>query len=409
MTEPTAATTRTSLLDQIGVRALRRAEPRASIAVAAAGCALAVLGVLIISGDTGSSDDGLNRWPGVVLSAAVVAAGFFVLSQVQRGAVATGGAVAAALGVPPLLFFLTWDDGGFPPYSTEAILAVSTLAWLGSYLVGPGRGRPFFLGAGLIGLWLTVLQVTEKVFDLPFLLIEAFTIQFEPSFDDQGFASGSPSGMADTPDPTTLGMLTLVLGVAYLVIGRILDGSGRHGAATPFAMATLPLLGTAPLFLADDLEVAGTGLLISVIGIALAITGAANGRRTTTWLGGAAVAIGVATFLTEMTDDATAGGMLFLAAGIALVFAGHAYAAARDEPDEMAFTGAAMAGTGILSHLDHAKPLATATAPDEPGADPIPPTPGPAPTAEAPEPAPSADDHTQWAPPTDEERPPPPF
>ena len=33
---------------------------------------------------------------------------------------------------------------------------------------GPARGRPFFLGSGLIGVWFTVLEVTENVFDSPF-------------------------------------------------------------------------------------------------------------------------------------------------------------------------------------------------------------------------------------------------
>src|SRR5690606_35212479 len=102
----------------------------------------------------------------------------------------------------------------------------------------------------------------------------------------------------------------------------------------------------APLFLADELQEAGTGLLYVAIGLALAINGAVSGRRATTWVGGAAVGVGTAVFLVDMTEDATIGGMLFLAAGIGLVFAAHTYAQARDEPDEMLVTGAPMAGIG---------------------------------------------------------------
>lgn len=329
MGEPQAST----FLDSLGARGRRRAEPRASIAIAGAGCALAVLGVLIVAGDTGSSDGDFNKVPGIILSALVVAAGLFTLHSVRRGAMATAGAVATALGVPPLMFFLTFDQGGFPPYSTEAILIVSTLAWLVAYAVGPGRGRPFFLGAGLVGLWFTVLQLTENLFEAPFGLLGGWSSVSSSIEGDVGPSSIGPS--FDVPDLTTLGLLSLGLGIGYLLLGRWLDHRGHHGAATPFAFATLPTLFAGVAFLADDLEQAGTGLLILVIGAGLAHHGASAERRLTAWVGGAATAVGAAVFLADMTDDATIGGMLFLAAGIALVAAGHAVANALHEPDEM--------------------------------------------------------------------------
>ena len=88
-------------LDPDHARVRRRGEPRASIALAGAGCVLAVLGVLILAGDTGTSDGSaeFNRWPGFVMSIVVVAIGFGLMEVVRRGPVATGGAVAAALGV----------------------------------------------------------------------------------------------------------------------------------------------------------------------------------------------------------------------------------------------------------------------------------------------------------------------
>jgi hypothetical protein len=46
-----AGTARSSLLDRLGPRATRRPQPRASIALAGAGCALAVAGVLTLAGD----------------------------------------------------------------------------------------------------------------------------------------------------------------------------------------------------------------------------------------------------------------------------------------------------------------------------------------------------------------------
>jgi len=383
-----------STFEQLGPRVLRRAEPRLSIAVAGGGCVLAILGVLIVSGDAGSRDGDLNRWPGVILCAAVVAAGYVVLSQVQRGPVATGGAVAAALGVPPLMFFLTWDADDLPPYSTEAILAVSALAWLGSYLVGPARGRPFFLGGGLVALWATVLQVTEKLFDGPFAAFGSLAVEVETTFEDDWYGGGpDPFGPSvDLPDPTTIGMLCLLVGVGYLVAARFLDRLGRHGTATPFVAAMVPPLVAAPMALADELDAAGAGLLVIALGAGVALVSSRAGRRATTWLGGGAVALGTAVFLGDMTDDATVGGMLFLAGGIALVFLAHLYATARREPDEMAVVGAPMAGVGA--------PVPPIPLPAEPSPGTLPPPP--------PRPSPPPDD-VSWAPPEDGTPPPPPF
>ena len=328
------------------------------MSLAGAGCALGIVGVLVLAGDTGLDDDTgeFNQLPGVLLSALVVALGYFVLSAVRRGPLATAGTVAASLGVPAFLFFVTFDEGGLPPYDTEAILIVSTAAWLGTYLFGPARGRPFVLGAGLIGLWFTVLEITEDVFDSPFSFFSFVGVAAEERFDTTGEVIGpdgevigptgdlGPTGgfegpTFDPPDPATIGMLSLALGVGFLLIGRWLDRHHRHGTATPFTFAAIPCLAVGVVGLADDLEAAGSGLLLAVIGFALAYDGGTVWRRGTTWIGGAAMALGLAIFLGDMAgDSATTGGMLFIAGGIAMVFLGHLFATAVGEPDELAIT-----------------------------------------------------------------------
>ncbi|MGE0796459.1 MAG: hypothetical protein AB7O29_14095 [Acidimicrobiia bacterium] len=316
----------------LGTRSRRRAEPRLAVAVAGAGCALAVLGGLVISGDNSGGDGGFNRAPGTILSALVVAAGFAVLTRFRTGALGAAGTVASTLGIPPLLVFLTVDTDRLPPYNTEAILYVSTLAWLAAWAVGPGRGRPFYLGAALIGVWLSVLQLVEGLFDAPFDAVASVAEDVGPlGGPTGGFDGVSSSG----PDPSTIGILSLVVGVAFVVIGRILDRSGRVGTATPFAFAAFPTLTVGILSLAPDLETAGTGLLVLVVGAALAYHGATVGRRATTWAGGAATALGAAVFMVDMTDDATIGGLLWLAAGLALVAAGHAASVMLGETDEL--------------------------------------------------------------------------
>src|SRR5688572_17110729 len=90
-----------SFLDSLGDRGRRRAEPRTSISLAGAGCALGIVGVLALAGDTGLDEDSgdFSQVPGILLSALVIAIGYFVLTAARRGAVATAGTVAAALGV----------------------------------------------------------------------------------------------------------------------------------------------------------------------------------------------------------------------------------------------------------------------------------------------------------------------
>lgn len=429
MTEPLGDVPATPFVDSLGARGRRRAEPRTSIAVAGAGCALAVLGVLMIAGDSGMTDGDFNQVPGIVLSALVVAAGFFTLASVRQGAIATAGAVAAALGVPPLMFFITFDEGGLPPYSTDGILIVSTIAWLGAYAIGPARSRTIFLGAGLISLWLTALQLTENLFEAPFGFVGALTGGFtESSFESTGTVIDGSVGSADLypgvevygsgdtyaggfgqpfegngfqlPDPTTIALLSLAFGVGYLLLCRWLDRRGHHGVATPFAVATLPALATGVTFMADDLEQAGTGLLALLVGAGVAYHGATVGRRATAWVGGGTTAIGAAVFLGDMTDDVTVLGMLYLAVGIGLVAAAHAVATALGEPDEMAVTTVARVAGAPGGSAPITPP------PGAPGGSaPIPPPPGARPAA------PAEDDLSQWMPqppPPGDEIPPPP-
>lgn len=329
--EPTVPVPTAGALGRLEPRLSRRAEPRLTIALAAAGCALVVLGTITVGGDRLADDGGdfASRLPGLGLSLAVVVAGFVLLVQQRTGPLATAGSVASTLAVPPLLFFLTFDENSFPPYSTEVILIVSTLVWLGAWFFGPGRGRPLYLGAAAIGLWFTVLQVVEEVFTTPFALFEPFRGGFTGE-DEFGFGFEP-----ELPDPTIVGLLSLIFGAGYLVLGRQWDRHGRVGAATPLMAPALLALAAGVASLGDDLETAGTGILAMIVGTAVAAVGASVRRRATTWVGAAGAAFGALLVVTEITDEPTPGGLLLIAVGIAVVVAAEALRRAIAETDEL--------------------------------------------------------------------------
>ncbi|MBL8777394.1 MAG: hypothetical protein JNK12_15740 [Acidimicrobiales bacterium] len=330
----------------------RRPEPRLAVALAAAGCLLAVIGVLVIATDplVDSGDGDPNRIPGLLASLLLIAVGLALVAITRDGPLTTAGVVASALGIPPLLLFATFDVNDFPPFNVDVVLGVSALAWLALYLLPPGKGHAFYLGAGLFGLWLYALEAVEGLFSAPFDLFSAFAFGFSPQFqpvpapDDfdssdpfTQFPSEDPFRGFDAPDPTTLAAITLFLAVAFLAAAFLLDRRGRVGMATPFTLAGIVLAPVGLLFLADDLGTLGTGLAFTALGLAFATGGAWVGRRWTTWFGGVLVVQGLATVGSELVGDdasATTVGLVLMALGLVAVAGGWVVTGLLGEPYE---------------------------------------------------------------------------
>ncbi|MDQ2647979.1 MAG: hypothetical protein M3Z03_00330 [Actinomycetota bacterium] len=311
-----------TLLESLGVRARRRGEPRTTIAVAGAGCAIAVVGILLISVDSGFGTGGFNRWPGLVLSALVVFGGLLAMRTVPRGPVATAGCVAVLLGIPTVVVFLTLSTNRFPPFSATSVLFLTTASWLAAYLVGPARGRTVLLGAALVGAWLTLIQVTEGPLD--FFPMGLLLFGFNDSSDYDGGMEGlSFVGGMSVPDLFVIGVLSLAIGVAYALATRWLDSRDYRGAGTAFAVATIPAVQLGVAALADDLGAGLTGLLYTVAGVALAHQGATLGRRATSWIGGFMVLNGIAVIVIEAADSAATAGLLLMLVGLCTVWAAH--------------------------------------------------------------------------------------
>jgi hypothetical protein len=317
-------------------RRVARAWPRLTITLAAAGCGLIVFGVLAFGvadlGDGGLSG-GASQLPGVMLS----------------------------LGVPATLFFMTFDDSALPPFSIDLVLLGSTAAWVMSYVAGPGKGRLFYLGAALLGAWLTMLELVESVFSFPFssiggffdelsgvsrglgstssTLLPPFTVPGSPTVTIPGIPPTPidllPSRFTHVPDPGSICMLSVVFGIGYLITARALDRRGQAGRATPFTFAGIVALfvGIAVGFLGLELEASVAGAAFIVAGVLVATHGAGTARRGTTWAGGAAVFVGVVLIAGDAAgESARTFGIVAIVFGLGVVALAHVLARSTGEP-----------------------------------------------------------------------------
>ncbi|HEY8547566.1 MAG TPA: hypothetical protein VIL36_21035 [Acidimicrobiales bacterium] len=330
----------------LGDRTMRRPEPRFGIGLAGIGMLMAIVGVLVWAGDTAASsaeDTGdADTTLGVILSLVVIGTGVGLILRFRTGPLANAGVVASALGVPLLLGFATFDVSSSSgsvvfelPFSVDAIAIMSIAAWLGAYLWLPhARGRSFYLGATTVFAWLYLAEKVEEgaagyLGTLPF---SAFLYPF------QAFASelGSQEELLVLPDASTVGWLSLLVGLGYYGAAVALDRNGRRGAATPFAAVGAVIVPIAVAHLGEDLDAVGCGILLVLIGAALAVYGATQGRRFTTWGWCVGIGVGVLLVISEIAEDsATTFGLSAIILGAGVVILSHVVMAHLAEPDEM--------------------------------------------------------------------------
>jgi hypothetical protein len=317
------------VLDLVGERAVRRAEPRLGVGLAAAGSLMLVIGALAISGDQlvgeGGGADG-SQFPGLIISLAVVVAGVVLTARFRHGPLAGAGVAASAVALPPFVFFLTFSKSSAPSFNT--ILLLSCVGWAAAYVLGPGRGHAFYLGSLVVGLWLWFLELTEHLFSFPLDILSVLAGSFTST------SSGSGAFQRALPDATNIGAYSLLFGGAYIVIGRVLDRRERRGMATPFVFGGVLTLVVGILALSNDLEQVGTGVLFAATGLILAYLGATEGRRATNWIGAALVGLGLTLVVAEPFDSATAFGFVELVVGGGVILGAHRLATQFQEPPE---------------------------------------------------------------------------
>ena len=332
----------TGRLGDLGDRTARRAEPRVGIGLAGVGMLMVLIGVVVWAFEAADDEDlrpdeRPDTTLGILLSLVVVVAGFVLLARYRRGPLATAGVVASGLGVPVLLAFLTFDPSLVDdevyadlPFSIDAIALLSLAAWLIAFARVPhARGRAFYLAASSAFLWLYLVEKVEEG-AIGYLVTLPVGVVLRP-LSSAGFEQ-----VPQVPEAGNIGSVSLLVGLAYYVFAAVLDRRDLQGAATPLTAVGFVATALGVAHLGGDLEAAGTGILLVAVGSALAVYGAVQRRRFTTWTWCLGIGLGVLLIIGDVTEDsATAFGITAIVLGAAVVVAAHLLTGRFGEPDEM--------------------------------------------------------------------------
>ena len=231
------------LAERLADRLAARPVPRFGIALAGAGVALAILGVLIwgftyifeapgsiFSGTGGGTGGGSRHYVGGLIALVVVAIGYALAIVAQRGPLASAGVGASAIGVPVAIEFLTFDlnSSGGQVVNFDAVTWISIVVWLVSYLFVRGaRGHSFYLGLAALLIWDYAVDKAE-----PSALGRVFAFRFTTIG-----GSDLPGGPLDF---SSVAGVSLTIGLLYYAIAWALDRSGRGGAAVAARARRLP-------------------------------------------------------------------------------------------------------------------------------------------------------------------------
>lgn len=291
---------------------VEREPPRFTPTLGAVGGLFAVGGALgliaqIADGDAGRILTGL-------FALAVAAAALVARTEVtDRPPIATAltavAAVATGAGVLLLLVDPSSVDG---PSSFTAPLLFAAIVWLVLFFAGPAKNRPILLGLALVAIWFAGVTLVDPTssFRNETPRTETPTITFSPF---EGFDVGDALG--------DIGAVSLLFGAGYLIASAAFDRGHRHDVSAPFVGAGVPATAIGLIGISADLGSTPGALVTVVIAGLVCWLGANNGRRLTTWVGaaGVAIALGVLGDKVDGTDNATASSVVALVIGVALV------------------------------------------------------------------------------------------
>ena len=266
----------------LGPQVDERPPPSLLEGLRAVGGFLVAAGVLVLAGDRYSDDStGLAIFIAFLLFAGGVAALVGAPDEFVTPAVVVSGVGAVALG-----FFVVADNAD-PSLSLAGFFVAGLAGAL--YAIPPRRGHTFHLVVALAAVWFAMVALVQG------------------SVSD--FVGGSLfGGVSD------IGLMSVLVGGAYLAVGWWLDRSELRAAATPFLAIGALALALGMFALVSDWNEFGGGLLAAAVGLTISVTGAQTERRFGTWFGLVVLAgglIGVASGISP--DDAVVVDFLLLA------------------------------------------------------------------------------------------------
>ena len=334
-----------------GPRTRRRPDARFGPSLAAAGAAMAVIGLLIWTGgyyvhgvhshfdfDTGAvtvTGEG-RKYLGAALFTLLAAGGYALTFLRRTGPLATAGTLAGVVSVPIALVFWTLDLGGAVhgklPLNIDLVYLVSIVIWLVSYFAVPGaRGRSVYLGSAATGL---VTYIATK----------------SASHDVLGYGSAATNGGGLVPGATRSATRQGRLRRSGWSSGWCITASPRCSircseAAPPPAWSTRASSppradSSAP---PNRSGRPGIGVALVLIGALLAFYGGRANRRFTAWVWSAAVVLGAIVLIAEIPSGKYAiAGIVLAVIGIAVAIGAQLLIGVTREPpdlDEEALAG----------------------------------------------------------------------
>ncbi|HEY7010040.1 MAG TPA: hypothetical protein VH395_13910 [Jatrophihabitantaceae bacterium] len=331
---------RPRLLDGMQHRLARRPVPRVGVSLAGVGVGIAVVGVAVwgityisdgpatpLVGGTSTAGSSARHFLGAILALMVVAIGYALVVSLGRGPFATAGIAASALGVPVAMQFLTYDASDGNSVNLDATVWVSIAVYVGSYLFVRGaRGHTFYLGMSLLLLWVYLLdKMAPTAADIAGSTLQRVF---------PGSSIGSGGGVSNL---STLGGVSLVLGGAYYLVGYLLDRSQRRGPAVAFVLVGFPAVAVGIAALSIDFKQVGTGIVLLLVGVGIALYGARWNRRFTTWIWAVGAALGGILIVAKIVGSSSTGaavGIALIILGVLFVVGGALLARAINEPDD---------------------------------------------------------------------------
>lgn len=302
-----------------GWRVERRATPWLANAIAGGAGVLVSFGVIGFGGDLYPHDGHGPGWAGFAFCALAVVVGLVLVDRLPTLLESTGVAMVA-IGIVAAMGFVQ-----FPRVHAVADLrlffAVTIVAWILAFAVGPAKGRPLLLALALL---MALSWATTEVADWNANTNFLFGVTTPRSLSSSGngvtvnpdgtFAPDDSTPPEDfepphSPDYGALGAVSLGFGVVYLLGVAVLDSRGRRGIATAAVIpGVVAMVDMVSFFSAKADSIVVGGLLSVAAGLFVGAVGTQSQRRFTVWMGAFGATVGAVLLTGKIADSTTSSG-----------------------------------------------------------------------------------------------------